>query len=127
LYFAIRRGLENAEQLLSIFNARIREMQADGTYNQILKLNSIRVDVDGDGMSEIVLAKKDAGTTAPTHGYNLFDYKNKAPVADGKNPTYVVGGTSYGQWDDVPDGYERYDARFETPAEPDGPLFKLQF
>ena len=36
------------------FNAEIKKMQADGTYNIILRLDWIRADVDGDGRTELV-------------------------------------------------------------------------
>lgn len=54
LHFAIRKDIEDAEELMKNFNESILEMQVDGTYHRILKLNWIHADVDGDGVLEMI-------------------------------------------------------------------------
>ncbi len=54
LHFAIRRDVANADRIVSAFDTEIRQMLGDGTYAKILQVGWIRVDVDGDGLYELV-------------------------------------------------------------------------
>lgn len=100
LHFTVRKKLPNAQDIISQFNVEIKEMLSDGTYNQLLGLDWIRVDVDGDGQLEIVLNGEAAGTSAPDHAYGVY-YSDA-----GNTDQYYIGGKYYNSWDDVPEKYK---------------------
>jgi hypothetical protein len=104
LHFAIRKDLDNAEKIIADFNAEIREMIADGTYNKILELNWVRADMDGDGTMELILAGEAAGTTPPTHAYSVNP--NPAMMKTGTPEKYYINGKFYNSWDQVPQSYK---------------------
>jgi hypothetical protein len=54
LHFAVRRAHPQAKSIIDRFNAQLRTMMADGTYNRLLHVGWIEADVDGDGLSEYV-------------------------------------------------------------------------
>jgi len=97
LHFAIRRDIEGAEEIISEFNQTIAEMQADGTYHRILKLNWIQADVDGDGNLEMIPGQN-AGKR-PENAYSL-----SGPSAS-SNRIYHEG--KYLNWEDLPDDVKR--------------------
>ena len=68
IHLALRKNLPGAEKIIKEFDQTIRLMQADGTYNRILRINSISIDVDGDGHKELVLADTNLGIEAPSDG-----------------------------------------------------------
>ncbi|MEM9326475.1 MAG: ABC transporter substrate-binding protein [Bacteroidota bacterium] len=97
LHFALRKDVAGAESIISNFNQRIHEMAADGSYNQILHINWIEVDADGDGTMEYVLSGTNAGTRAPVSSYSVF-----ANSGGGENDQYLINGQVYKGWDTVP-------------------------
>jgi len=101
LHLAIRKDIPGTDQILAKFNEAIVTMMADGSYNEILELNWVQADVDGDGEVELVLAGSEAGTAAPDNSYNIL-YSEQSKNAG----AYYVDGTKYKSWNDVPDSYK---------------------
>ena len=66
------KKLENAEDILVRFDQQIENMIADGSFNELLELNWIKADIDGDGNMEMVLGSNMAGTSAPQNIYGLM-------------------------------------------------------
>ena len=105
LHFALRKDVIDAERIMSLFNEEITKMIADGSYNAILELNWIQMDVDGDGHLELVLNGNQAGTESPENTYGiLMDLAyNEKP----KNPKrYFIDGKMYEDWEEVPKSYK---------------------
>ena len=103
LHLALRRDVPDVAGIIANFNQQIQAMQADGTYNEILRLNWIRVDVDGDGKLEMVLSGTAAGTERPREGYRILTYSYKElNKAAQENEAYVVEGKRYSRWEEVP-------------------------
>lgn len=105
LYFALRKDLPEAENILAKFNEEIREMIADGTYNKILELSWVRADMDGDGQMELILDGNAAGTTPPEYAYGV-DPDQSLVTKDGQPQHYYVDGNMYNSWDDIPESYK---------------------
>jgi len=106
LHLAIRKDIEGAVELLNQFNASIKTMMADGTYNRILKLNWIQADVNGDGKVELVGGSGSNGGIKPSNGYRVNQNdSSQYPVASGN--TYYINGKVYTNWDDVPADFKR--------------------
>jgi ABC-type amino acid transport substrate-binding protein len=104
LYFALRKNIPQAEEIVNGFNDAIKQMVADGTYNEILHLTWIRADVDGDGTPELVLEGKEAGTKAPLGAYGLLADSN--PISQNGNQRYYIEGKFYDSWNNVPESYK---------------------
>ena len=51
LYFALRKDFPNAEEIIANFNKQIDTMITDGTYHDILELNWVKADLNGDGVA----------------------------------------------------------------------------
>ena len=105
LHLALRRDLPDVDKILDIFNQQISKMVADGSYNEILQLNWIQADVDGDGKTELVLNGTKAGQQAPSDIYNLV-LQNTESVMTASNNRYYIEGTVYDSWNQVPDSYK---------------------
>lgn len=103
LHFAIRKDVEGAQSIIERFNQNIIKMVIDGTYNQILQVNWIRADVDGDGKMEMIAGGENAGKMAPTNSYSVWF--NDAPDTQTSN-RYYVAGEVYQGWDNVPQEYK---------------------
>ena len=104
LHFAISKSVPEASSTMENFNRRIHEMAADGTYNQILHVNWIQVDADGDGTMEYVLSGNRAGEAAPASSYSLFAGTGGAPPGPGDR--YLIDGKVYKGWNAVPGEYK---------------------
>lgn len=100
LHFTLRKEYPRAQAIMSLFNEEIKKMLSDGTYNQLLGLDWIRVDVDGDGMLEVVLNGEAAGTEAPDNAYGVY-YSDA-----GNTDQFYIGGKYYNSWEEVPDKYK---------------------
>jgi len=104
LHFAIRRDVPNAAQIVSAFDTEIRKMQGDGAYAQILQVGWIRVDVDGDGLYELVALGDHVGEVPPSSVYDVF---GKAPDdVPPEKQRVVVKGSIYEGWAAIPDRYK---------------------
>ncbi len=97
LYFAIQKNIEDGEELMENFNESIAEMQVDGTYHRILKLNWIQADVDGDGVLEMI-----PGANAGRVMKNAYSLNGSS--SDSSN-IYYNGKLL--NWEDLPDDVKR--------------------
>ena len=104
LYFALRKDVEGAEDIITAFNAEIKEMIAEGTYNRILELNWITADIDGDGTMELILDGDAAGLAPPERSYGVS--QGMMGGKPGMNTAYFIEGKKYSSWDDVPKEYK---------------------
>jgi polar amino acid transport system substrate-binding protein len=106
LYVAVRRTLPDAESIVSRFNEQLRNMIIDRTYHQLLHVEWISADVDGDGKPENVPQSDQAGTTAPRRVYELFSGERALGKPGSESQRYYIGGYFYNSWSDVPDTYK---------------------
>ena len=105
LHLAVRRSRPDAESIISLFNAELRGMIADGSYHRLLQLDWIRVDVDGDGRREHVPHADQAGPRPPERSYVLF--APGFPTADpDATRRFYFGGNIYEGWSTVPERYK---------------------
>ena len=105
LHFALRKNVPGAERIMFLFNQEIENMITDGTYHDILELNWIQMDVDGDGNLELVLDGTNAGLESPTHTYGLFmDLSYNEKPEEPKR--YFIDGKMYEDWENVPKSYK---------------------
>jgi len=124
LHLGLRKNVENAESILREFDEEIAEMIADGTFNEILELNWIQADVDGDGVVELVLGVDLAGTSAPQNIYGLMMDESYRQKNEPKQ--YYVDGKLYESWDDIPKSYKLDLPKDDIPSEEDAKV-KLKF
>ena len=111
LHFALRRDVPNAAEIIAAFDAEIRRMLGDGTYAEILQVGWIRVDIDGDGLYELVPLGEHVGETPPSSIYDVF-----GEMPEEKEPEkqrVVIQGNIYEGWDAIPE-------QFRQPSSHDG-------
>ena len=96
LHLALSKNVENAAGIIDNFNKEIEAMLLDGSYNDILELNWISADVDGDGTVELVLKGDKAGVSAPQSIYNIY-YTDQS-----KANRYYINGQFYNTWEEIP-------------------------
>jgi polar amino acid transport system substrate-binding protein len=112
LHLAIRKDRADAASIIARFNGELRRMVLDRTYHQLLRVDWIRADVDGDGRTELIYASDQVGTTPPRAGYDLFKTPQpttKTAAADVGTTTggrFYIGGNTYETWASVPDKYK---------------------
>jgi polar amino acid transport system substrate-binding protein len=126
LHFAVRRDFAGAAELIEGFNTAISQMLADGTYNEILQLDWIRADVDGDGRLELVANSSVVAPKAPTSGYNILPtspLKEPAGVRD----RYYVNGEVYETWDAVPESAKNRPTTAGDSGGVGAPVFRFKF
>ncbi len=104
LHFAIRKDYPGAANIIQKFNESILLMIADGSYNEILQVNWIQADVDGDGNVELVLKGTAAGVQAPSGSYSVW-FDNQKPAIAGTGGFYIDG-KYYDSWNDIPNQYK---------------------
>jgi ABC-type amino acid transport substrate-binding protein len=114
LHLTLRRDVPGAEEIIAAFNREIRGMFTDGTYGEILKVGSILVDIDGDGLDELVTLGDVVGQAPPGTVYDVF---GKEPETPPEKQRVFVSGSVYEGWDAIPD-------RYKGPAGPNDPTFK---
>jgi len=105
LHFALRRDVPNAKQIIAAFDGEIRKMQGDGSYARILRVGWIRVDVDGDGLYELVPLGEQVGDSPPGYVYDVFGVlpDQQAPP---NQQRIVIRGSIYEGWDAIPEEYK---------------------
>jgi len=103
LHFAIRKDVPNASKIIDQFNLEIKKMITDGTYQNILDLDWIRVDVDGDGKTELVFNGNNAGTKIPKTAYSVF-YEQEETKG---YTNYYINGKVYTNWEHIPEIYKK--------------------
>mgnify|MGYP001588048572 FL=1 len=106
------------------FNEEIDEMIEDGTFNEILELNWVQADIDGDGKTELILGGDLAGTSAPQNIYGLMMDESYRQKNEPKQ--YYVDGKLYESWDDIPKSYKLDLPKDNLPTEEDAKV-KLKF
>jgi len=125
LHLALGKKVENAEEILNQFDEQIAQMVANGSFNELLELNWIKADIDGDGNMELVLGSNMAGSSAPQNIYGLMldsSYKNQK-----NGPTrYYVDGKLYEDWDNIPKSYKLDLVEDKTPSAEDA-YIRLDF
>jgi len=126
LHFAVRKALPESGAIVEKFNAEIKDMLADGTYNKILRLNWIRADVDGDGRMELVPINARAGRIPPTAGYRILSPETTGESAD-ESDRYFIDGQTYEGWDNVPERYKLPEEVFQELDTPPPFPFKFTF
>jgi polar amino acid transport system substrate-binding protein len=104
LHLAIRRTLPGAEHTISRFNAELKKMIEDKSYNRLLQLDWIIADVDDDGTPEFVPLNDQVGPIVPAQGYNLF--RDRLTSDSPPKPHFYFGGKVYPYWSAVPEGYK---------------------
>jgi polar amino acid transport system substrate-binding protein len=122
LYFALRRARPGAEGLIDRFNAQLRGMITDHTYHQLLHVDWINADVDGNGVPEYVPATDRTGPAPPLHAYTLF----AAPATTTERPPqsgFYVGGKVYSDWASVPANYKLSNSDAPDPRRSTASLF----
>lgn len=105
LHLALRKNLPNASEIIAKFDKMIPLMQADGTYNRVLRLNSIAIDIDNDGVKELVLVDINPKIGAITGGYSVYTNDKALP----EKKRYSIRNTLYDDWNSVPDDYRGTD------------------
>jgi ABC-type amino acid transport substrate-binding protein len=120
LHLAIRRDLPEALEVIAAFDREIRAMQGDGTYAAILQVGWIRIDVDGDGLFELVPPGERIGQWPPGSVYDVFGSIPEGPPP-GKQ-RIVIKGHIYEGWDAVPELYKQAP---NPPSPGSGTSYKL--
>ncbi len=105
VHLALRKNLPNAAKILEQFNQTIRLMQADGTYNRLLRLKSIAIDIDDNGEKELVLNGMELELATISSGYEIFSNDKKLPP----KTRYSIRDQIYNGWDEIPDDYRGTD------------------
>ncbi len=124
LHLAVRRDVPGAEEIVAAFNREIQEMFTDGTYAAILHVGSILVDIDGDGLDELVTLGDAIGQAPPGSVYDVF---GKEPEAAPEKQRVFVRGTIYEGWDAIPDRYKGPAGPMEPTIKHGTTIFTLQF
>jgi hypothetical protein len=114
LYLAIRRSRPDAASIVGRFDDQLVRMIADRTYHQILHVDWLRADVDGDGVDEYVPKSDRAGAAAPQRAYTLVTTPAPAAEPAGSGARFYLGGNIYTDWASVPNRY-----KVEDPQSPD--------
>ena len=114
LHFAIRRDVPGAEEIIDNFNHQIRGMFGDGTYARVLNVGWVLVDVNGDGLDEMVSLGDMVGPVPPGSVYDVF---GQEPETLPEKQRVFIKGNIYEGWDAIPD-------RYKGPAGPDDVTFK---
>jgi len=122
LHFALRKDIPNAESIMSSFNNEIKNMIKDGTYNEILNLDWVKADVDGDGVAELIFNGKTIGTEIPKSSYAVF-YDS---VNTNAQTNYYVDGKSYTDWNEIPKSYKKK-IQFGVSDDIYNPGFRIKF
>jgi hypothetical protein len=79
-------------------------MQGDGSYAEILNVGCVRVDVDGDGLYELVPFGETVDETLPGRVYDVFgEPLDETPP---EKQRIVIRGTIYEGWDAIPEHYK---------------------
>ncbi len=126
LSFAVRRSRPDAEAIISKFNAQLRGMMADRTYNQVLHMDWIRADVNGDGVPELIAGSDHPGPAQPMKAYSLFAEPDQVK-GPGNAPGFYVGGTLYSDWASVPDSYKTGASPVPDPRRASGTIFTYKW
>jgi polar amino acid transport system substrate-binding protein len=124
LHFTLRDDVDGAEAIMVGFNREIQRMQVDGTYNELLGLEWIRVDVDGDGRLDYVHGEGAVGPERPEDSFAVMALLEPG-AAEEDSGSYYLGGKTYRRWDDVP--YKDRDPARNREKEDAAAIIGLEF
>ena len=122
LHFAVRRSLPDAAAIVDGFNEQLTAMIADRSYHRMLHLEWINVDMDGDGIPELVPESDQAGPTPPGRSYELF----RMPGTP-QDQHFYLGGNIYRDWASVPDRYKLTGDSRPDPRSATGTIFQFRW
>ncbi|MCP4901668.1 MAG: transporter substrate-binding domain-containing protein [bacterium] len=126
LHFVVRKDYPHAEALIKKFNAEISKMMVDGTYNDVLELDWIRADIDGDGQMELVAKTDEVGETLPKSTFSILGTDRKTGLSTASN-RIVIGGKVYEGWEAVPREF-KVPPSIMSPSQSQGEeIFKFKF
>ena len=95
LYFALRKDVPKAQNIMNGFNSAVKEMMLDGTYNEILDLDILQLDINGDGVVELIFNGQSVSDDASEKSYSIFYHDPQ----DKKRTQYYLNGKSYSSMD----------------------------
>lgn len=122
LYFALRKDYPNAEKIIKEFNKEIRKMSQDGSYHELLGLDWLAMDINNDGVAELVPRGETIGVLPPQSSYTVY-YDEKGQQAPKQ---YYIGGKMYDSWDDIPDKY-KHKVDVSASSDPSNPGIRVNF
>jgi ABC-type amino acid transport substrate-binding protein len=123
LHLAIRRSRPDAASIVRRFDDQLVRMIADRTYHQILHVDWLRADVDGDGVDEYVPKSDRAGAAAPQRAYTLVTMPTPASEPGGSGTRFYLGGNIYTDWASVPNRYKVEDPQYPDPRRSTASVF----
>lgn len=129
LHFALRRDIPEVDYIIARFNEEIGRMMSNGTYHRILRLNWIRTDIDGDGMTELVYGGQGRGSREPVDGYALFETPTSNDVAldlEAANRRFYIEGKYYDSWAEVPPSFREPERDYTKEPKPGLMLLDLK-
>lgn len=124
LHLAVRKDLPGAEEVIKAFNSEIRRMLADGSFARILGIGWIQVDVDGDGLDELVPFGETVGMLPPGSVYDVF---GEAPETPPEKRRIFVRGSIFEGWDAIPEQYKTGNSPNDVAFRHGATLFSLRF
>ncbi|MCY3712744.1 MAG: transporter substrate-binding domain-containing protein [Gemmatimonadetes bacterium] len=124
LHLAVKRTLPGADSIISGFDAEMRAMVADRTFHNLLELDWIHTDVDGDGLGEFIPYGDRTGPDPPTHFYELF-LSDRPSMGPGMTRRFFLDGDIYEDWSAVPERYKGPNAGRTGPDPPTAEMFSF--
>jgi len=121
LYFAISRSRNDAQTIIDGFNAQLRGMITDRTYNRLLHVDWIQADINGTLQN--VPSSDQVGSVEPQRVYRLFS--GSVAASSAVQPGFYLGGTTYGDWASVPENYKVDNANPPDPRRSTASIFKF--
>jgi polar amino acid transport system substrate-binding protein len=107
LHFTVRKDLKNAQAIIDDFNRELKRMLTDGTYHQLLGVQWIEADIDGDGVAEMVAANEAVGREPPGRSYAIVSLTSPGTDEPAPRARFVVKGIPYDTWQAVPEEYKK--------------------
>ncbi|MDF3129576.1 transporter substrate-binding domain-containing protein [Kiritimatiellaeota bacterium B1221] len=101
IHFAVKRSTPNAKKIVAELNSEIEKMMVDGSYYEILGINRIIKDIDGDGKPEVLLLGDPAQTLNPEEVYYTGGNMD-IPEAE-MDHWFMVDGKFYKTIEEVPE------------------------
>lgn len=101
IHFAIKKTTPDAEKIMKELNAEVERMMVDGTYYEILGINRIIADVNGDGKPEVILRGDPAKTINPEEVFYVKGGSMDVPVSE-MDQWYMVDGKFYKTLEEIP-------------------------
>jgi polar amino acid transport system substrate-binding protein len=108
LHLGIRKQRPDAQAIIDAFDRALDSILRDGTYNELIGVDWIRTDLDGDGRPDLVASDAHVGTEPPRDFYDVLatTHPAKSSLHDTAiEPRFVVKGVAYDTWTAVPDEY----------------------